>query len=573
MELDELTKAIENDPSDHVCYQKRAAFYLKQKNYVAALTDISRAIDLESLNPELFAWRSLVYLAMKNYTNALLDNQVALDFIPTNPDYLQQHAVIAHETGHYAEAMEYRKKAIEFEPENSYNHEQFASTSEALGDHAEALCAISRAIELEPDHASYYWVRAEMLRQHNNHTGAVEDLTRAIKLDPENVEYYRLRSNSYHSLGQFALGLEDHVKVVRLLYHPEDITYKEALGRTIKEQVVALLEAGSSQHTPLMEAASRGDLDRINALLNQGRDPVSVQAAFELAADTGQTEVARRLVTAGADYDFEYYNQNRDTGEGRRCPFCYTMCSMNEFTSCAHLIDMQLEGYESEDHDYNLDHLEESLDSLNPKELEELLQESPKEIADLFKQLHDTGNIFSSNDPELIRSVWYSNNNDGTVEYYFHPDPSFSSTSGDADEAIRWMKENRLDLCSPFEDSFGDEDFNTGLKSAIKKGQPERVKIILELWPDAELDDSVIEAAVTSKKKEIIEVIANANYSVLERLLENAVRKKKIALVKRLLEGCDPEKLDIQKLYGIADKLGFKVIRSLLVKAGAEPDN
>lgn len=165
--------------------------------------------------------------------------------------------------------------------------------------------------------------------------------------------------------------------------------------------------------------------------------------------------------------------------------------------------------------------------------------------------------------------MWYSNNNDDTVEYYFHPDPNFSSTSGDTDEAIRWLKENRLDLCSPCEDN----DINTGLKSAIKKGRPERVKIILELWPDAELDDSVLEAAVTSKKKEIIEVLANANYSVLEKLLENAVRKKKTALVKRLLEGCDPEELDIQKLYRIADELGFKDIRRLLVKAGAEPDN
>jgi hypothetical protein len=59
----------------------------------------------------------------------------------------------------------------------------------------------------------------------------------------------------------------------------------------------------------------------------------------------------------------------------------------------------------------------------------------------------------------------------------------------------------------------------------------------------------------------------------LEKLLENAVRKKKTALVKRLLEGCDPEELDIQKLYRIADELGFKDIRRLLVKAGAEPDN
>jgi tetratricopeptide (TPR) repeat protein len=585
-EIDTLTQSIQQDSANPLNYQRRATFYYKQKDYTSAITDISKAIELQPRNAEFYAWRSLINTAMKNYQTALLDNQTALEFNSNDPDYNQQHAIILHETGRYAEAMEYRKKALELEPTNSYNHEQLARTFEALGNMAEALSAITKAIELEPDYAFYYFVRAQMLRRQDNHDDAVVDLTRAIKLDPENIEYYRLRCNSYHNLDEFDLAMNDDRKIFMLLYHPEDLTYKAAVTEKIKDQVETLLTGDAVHNNPLMKAAAEGNLVKVDALLAQERNPAHIQAAFELAADAAYPEVARRLVAAGAYYNFEYDtsfeydNLERGDVEGRRCPFCYTMCTLNYNTYCEHLVTMELVGDDDPDRGYDswLEHLAIILQNFDQKEMEELEQEIPPEFAPLVKKIHQNGSKFWRNDPGVIEESWSTDGYIGwTCLYFFHPDPFFNYLLDDPEVPICWFKMNRIDLFDPSEVylSFSEANTNNSLENAILAGKADRIQKILKNWPDVDFDaNTILEKALNSNKPGVLEQVIKYGIKdyTLEEWLEPKISDGNIDLIKRLLQNLGSEYLDIQGMFYIAEENGQQEICKLLIEAGADPD-
>ena len=180
----------------------------------------------------------------------------------------------------------------------------------------------------------------------------------------------------------------------------------------VKEQVVELLEGNKSHYTPMMKAAVKGDLNQINILLAKGRDPVSIQAGFELAADEGHAEVAQRLVEVGADNDFGYYNQKRSNGEGKRCPFCYSMASIQGPETCEHLFCIDLHGYDEfwglggEEFYKETELLCETLNSITPGEFEELVEEAPHEIAGVYERVKKSDLRFWSNDPGIEYQIW-----------------------------------------------------------------------------------------------------------------------------------------------------------------------
>ncbi|MDE0473512.1 MAG: ankyrin repeat domain-containing protein, partial [Gammaproteobacteria bacterium] len=71
--------------------------------------------------------------------------------------------------------------------------------------------------------------------------------------------------------------------------------------------IIALLVAGPAARGPVADAAMRGDLEAVRALLEQGADANEAQGdgmtALHWAARNGDIEMARLLVTAGANVE------------------------------------------------------------------------------------------------------------------------------------------------------------------------------------------------------------------------------------------------------------------------------
>ena len=71
--------------------------------------------------------------------------------------------------------------------------------------------------------------------------------------------------------------------------------------------LVTMLAAGAAPDTPLADAAMRGDLEAVRALLRQGPEVNAAQGdgmtALHWAAEHGNANMAKMLVYAGADPD------------------------------------------------------------------------------------------------------------------------------------------------------------------------------------------------------------------------------------------------------------------------------
>ena len=104
------------------------------------------------------------------------------------------------------------------------------------------------------------------------------------------------------------------------------------MNSTTALAIIALLLAGPNASGPVADAAMRGELEAVRALLEQGADANEAQGdgmtALHWAARHGDAEMAQLLITAGANFErapdrrlYPLHLASRQ-GSGRWCKRC-----------------------------------------------------------------------------------------------------------------------------------------------------------------------------------------------------------------------------------------------------------
>jgi tetratricopeptide (TPR) repeat protein len=209
-DLDNLTQAIELEPTKAKHYFKRGYIYHELKNYPAAITDFLRAVELD----------------------------------PNNPWYYDDIAMVYEEQGDHTLAMDYYNKALKIKPNNSAIRSNRGLVHFELGNYTEALADFSNAIQHKPKRARYYSHRALAFYCLGEYGKAQRDFEKSLALHPDNNVFCDLAKKSIleNDVDEVIINLRKAFELDRedtLVYITEDSCFESIRG---SEQFQALLK-------------------------------------------------------------------------------------------------------------------------------------------------------------------------------------------------------------------------------------------------------------------------------------------------------------------------------------------
>jgi tetratricopeptide (TPR) repeat protein len=180
-----LTRAIELDPKQPLCFLERGLLRSGGSAHEEAVQDFTAAIELDPGLAKAWAERGLERLLLHETAGALEDCRHATELDPGLARAWFCLAYVKATAKDHAGAIADFGRALALEPENA----AFLAArglERALADEPRAgLSDCDRAVALMPKEPSVYAKRALVRQALGDVAGAIQDLERAVELDPE----------------------------------------------------------------------------------------------------------------------------------------------------------------------------------------------------------------------------------------------------------------------------------------------------------------------------------------------------------------------------------------------------
>jgi tetratricopeptide (TPR) repeat protein/tRNA A-37 threonylcarbamoyl transferase component Bud32 len=198
--LEDVRKALELNPKEHVAYNGRASFFARRDDWDKALADYNKAIELDPKSAAYRTNRAAVYLKKGDCDNALADVTEALGLNP-------RWAPACNVQGN----VYYRQRALD-----------------------QAIAAYTKAIQYNPAGAVYYANRGRCYFDRKAYDQAIADLDQAIRRNQRALQPLLMRGLAYLWKGNLNRALEDFDTVLRfnprhaLAYNNRGFAYAQA---------------------------------------------------------------------------------------------------------------------------------------------------------------------------------------------------------------------------------------------------------------------------------------------------------------------------------------------------------
>ena len=202
-------EALEADPTEALAYYILAYYYIKQKNYRAALKELDQAISLDRADPDFWGLRLVVYSYLKDENRTIQDAEQALTIDPNNSRAWWGRAQHALKQKKWQASLTAYNEALKSDPTNAVALVERSACHLSLKAYGDALSDLNRAIELDPGKGLYYLVRANVQRRLKNQQAWLSDANRAFELEPENPLYLIGCSNAHFGLRLYEEALAD----------------------------------------------------------------------------------------------------------------------------------------------------------------------------------------------------------------------------------------------------------------------------------------------------------------------------------------------------------------------------
>lgn len=190
--LEQLTKAINLEPSKIDTYRDRGFVYTKLQDWTKANADFDKMLQLDPKSWEAYAQKAAAMNKQRNYAEALTLYQKAMSL---NPEYKPYGdiAMSKFALGQKKEALEDLKSNIEVYPKDDFSIFFCGFISYHLQDDAGAMAYANQAIALNPKQPDYHLLKANILLATKELSAAIEEYTVVLSMNDKSGEAYYKR--------------------------------------------------------------------------------------------------------------------------------------------------------------------------------------------------------------------------------------------------------------------------------------------------------------------------------------------------------------------------------------------
>jgi tetratricopeptide (TPR) repeat protein len=217
--LAEVDCALERDPDDKACWERRAACL---KELGAPLEEqLACWRRVTEIDPEdMLAWnrQGIILAELGRIDEALEASARALKLRPDDPVLNRNHGWYLKLAGRHAEARRYpaRAMALAGEPESAADWDQRAIDLWSLDRHDESLRGYAKALALEPRRMEA-WKHLLGSLQEQGRAGTFKRIVdRLVQLMPESSRLRFYRGIASRDLGDFETAIDDYERAVEI---------------------------------------------------------------------------------------------------------------------------------------------------------------------------------------------------------------------------------------------------------------------------------------------------------------------------------------------------------------------
>lgn len=239
-----FSNAIEFDQcADYLNNRGLACYHLAQ--HQEAIEDFTAALETGCDNAAIHYNRGNARYQLGQYREALTDFQAAISLDPDNPDYLHHKGLAYEGCGEVHAAISYYEEALRRDPghhpsrfhagrmyhvDGQYEralehfnggvppdealHEARGLVYRDMGDYNKALADFDKVIEIEPTKGQHSYNRGVVFHRMGREQDAIEDLSRAIEFGKIDAPVFNERGLAWRALGNTAQAVADHTAAI-----------------------------------------------------------------------------------------------------------------------------------------------------------------------------------------------------------------------------------------------------------------------------------------------------------------------------------------------------------------------
>ena len=211
----ELTKKIQNNPSESELFNERGHAYNEIGEYEKAISDFAKAIELDPNNSVFHNNRGSIYINKGEYDKAIPDLTKAIELDSNYALAYNSRAVAFQNTGKCEEAILDYTKAIEL---NLNFAVAFANRGECYfgkGEYNKAIDDYTKALELEPNYSLAYAMRGLSYFKQKEYDKAISDCIKAVEINPGAIPF-SIIGDAYSAKGNYVEAIQNYTKALEL---------------------------------------------------------------------------------------------------------------------------------------------------------------------------------------------------------------------------------------------------------------------------------------------------------------------------------------------------------------------
>jgi len=220
--IDNLSKAIRDDPKNADLFFNRSQLYFGENKIDEAINDMSIAIKLDSLNPDLYIKAAEYYLLKGNSGKAKETLEKCTSLVPENTRALTGLAKIHLYVQQYKESMEYLLKAQKINKHMPDIYFIKGLIYKETFDTVRAIDNFQITVDKEPDHYEAYMMLGSLYSKQKNNL-AIDYFNNAKRLVPQSIEAYYMSGMHYQGMQNYDSALVEYENIINNIdstYYP-----------------------------------------------------------------------------------------------------------------------------------------------------------------------------------------------------------------------------------------------------------------------------------------------------------------------------------------------------------------